>query len=80
MNTYYVWTNYANWRINLELIGGYEIEEKTDAEQIEDLAREFIGLNDSDNNSLMSDYAAACLSEVNWHEIAEALNEVIIEP
>ena len=77
------WTNYATWRVNLEIIDGYDWYEceHVDADYVKELVEDavFGGLV-SNGNSLVEDYANAFLSEVNYHEIAENLiNESINE-
>ena len=82
--TYNGWTNYATWRVNLEIFDGFDPREHfTDASNdeawIDDLAENLkvyaddyiIYNNESSTNSLMADYARAFLSDVNWHEIAQ---------
>ena len=82
------WTNYATWRINLEIFddtslddfGG--IEDKVDpdlvcaytlGEALKERAEYYIEL--SSDKGLARDYALAFLSDVNWHEIAEHMIE-----
>jgi hypothetical protein len=69
--TYNGWTNYATWRVNLELFDGSE--EAWTAESAKDFAEEIIYSTTSEG--VASDYALAFLSEVNWYEIAEHYNE-----
>ena len=67
------WTNYATWRVNLEIIDGidwYECEH-VDADYVKELVEDIVFSQHEE--SLMSDYANAFLSEVNYHEIAENL-------
>ena len=78
-NKYNGWTNYATWRINLELFDGYEIENEVDHQEVEEMAEEFIFSLASDDTTLMQDYAHAFIAEANWYEIAEALNEQLQE-
>jgi hypothetical protein len=80
-STYNGWTNYATWRVNLEIFDGLEHEEMFDlglpVEQLrhvlQDYAEETIAMSVSDPNApnLAYDYAMAFLSEVNWYELAE---------
>lgn len=88
------WSNYATWRIALEMVDGarYEYAEcgtKFDtlselAENIksdcEDLICDEVG---ECSKSFMNDYAIAFLSMVNWYEIAENIagdnSSIIIE-
>jgi hypothetical protein len=69
--TYNGWTNYATWRVNLELFDGSE--EAWTAESAKDFAEEIIYSTTSEG--VARDYALAFLSEVNWYEIAEHYNE-----
>lgn len=66
------WTNYATWRVNLEMIDGNEYLAGYDAEELKDWCAEII---DEQGKGLARDYAQAFLSEVNWYEIANHLRE-----
>ena len=65
-NTYNGWTNYATWRVNLEMFDGGEWR-NCDADDFKMMAEE--SMQDS-ASGLALDYALAFLSDVNWHEIA----------
>jgi len=70
------WTNYATWRVNLEIFDGFDISEYSKdtyelSEQLKDYAEEVI-FGDQDG-TLIASYAFAFISEVNWYEIAEHL-------
>ena len=74
--TYNGWTNYATWRVNLELFDGYEIQgNEITGEYVEEIAESFIFEASTSDTSIMEDYARAFLSDVNWDEIAEHLND-----
>lgn len=77
------WTNYATWRVNLEIIDGYDWYEceHVDADYVKELVEDAVfGTLIGNGNGLVEDYANAFLSEVNYHEIAENLiNESINE-
>lgn len=69
------WTNYATWRVNLEMFDGQPVEvlhEITDpwglGQYCRELALEYMAEQAS---GLALDYAEAFLSEVNWTEIAQ---------
>jgi len=78
------WTNYATWRINLEIFDNMELGDFWgfhDAEEVEayelgevlkDYAEEVI-LQDSNVDSLAFSYALAFISDVNWTEIAQSI-------
>ena len=61
------WTNYATWRVNLELFDG------SDQFWTADSARDFVEeiIIDSTPEGVARDYALAFIADVNWHEIAE---------
>lgn len=79
MASYNGWTNYATWRVNLEIFDGMEITEyfrkKPEIHDVMDWAKEFSNelLEMDAKQGLALDYARAFISEVNWHEIAEHL-------
>ena len=77
------WTNYATWRVNLEIIDGYDWYEceHVDADYVKELVEDAVfGTLIGNGNGLVESYAHAFLSEVNYHEIAENLiNESINE-
>lgn len=79
MSDYNGWTNYATWRVNLEIFDGFDPrdywqgahEDAYDLGQtLKDHAEEILMLND-DANTLTYSYAMAFLSDVNWTEIAQ---------
>ena len=77
--TYNGWTNYSTWRVNLEMFDGMHSDidgEKVTSESCrayaEDAVLEFGNI---DSTSLAGSYALAFLDKVNWHEIADHLNE-----
>jgi hypothetical protein len=84
--TYNGWTNYATWRVNLEIFDGVDLKNicmfyKTSpdaydiSQQLKDYAEEIIFLDShiggKTPSSLLEDYARAFLEDVNWKEIAE---------
>lgn len=74
------WTNYATWRVNLEMFDNspwrYELPKDITPEQCQEMVEDFI--YDSADN-LVQGWAMAFLSEVNWHEIAEHMRDEIAE-
>ena len=82
------WTNYATWRVNLEvcedLCNSYV--ENVSFESIESLAgqlkeeTEEIVTNYGQLDGLAVDYAMAFLSDVDWYEIAKHWEDDLIAP
>lgn len=68
------WTNYATWRVNLEMFDGRDCASGNDldaydlGQSLREVAIELVG---EESRGLAYDYAVAFLDEVNWYEIAE---------
>ena len=81
MSKYNGWTNYATWRVNLEIFDGFDITEigwhKLDdydlAQSLKEHANETLELEGKEG--IVLDYARAFISDVNWYEIAKSLRE-----
>lgn len=85
--TYQGWSNYATWRINLEIISDYisygledcrdewlDMEQSDLAQQLEAYVNELLD-EEAPSESLVRSYADAFINEVNWREIAESVQE-----
>ena len=64
--TYNGWTNYATWRINLELFDGSE--GPWDHHSAKEFAEEII--YSTTTEGVARDYALAFIADVDWYEIA----------
>ena len=77
-NDYNGWTNYATWRINLELFSDMEVTDYFDelptTEMLEDYVENVV-FDHSGNMGLMEDYARAFLCNVNYHEIYDHIKD-----
>jgi hypothetical protein len=81
MSQYNGWTNYATWRVNLEIFDAMTAQDLTgrhvnSAAEVKDAASEYaevVVFDSFKEGSLMEDYARAFLSDVNWWEIANHL-------
>lgn len=69
--------NYETWRVMLEILG--DIEWDADEEVTEDLLEEIVNdvvfNNSVEKDCLAADYARSFLSNVNYYELAEIINE-----
>ena len=83
MSDYNGWTNYATWRVNLEIFDGWDPcdcghDSSTSAYDLglslKDIAEELLA-TDTDPEGLAYSYAMAFLSDVNWTEIARHMIE-----
>lgn len=78
-NTYNGWTNYATWRVNLEIFDGLDPREmdwhKLDtydlSQCLKDYANEILEIDAKEG--LAMDYARAFIENVDWREIARAM-------
>jgi hypothetical protein len=84
--TYNGWTNYATWRVNLEIFDGHQLSDfpfdqgaSDDAELIDpyelsqalqNYVEDYIYEAGGGENNIAVSYALAFLSDVNWYEIA----------
>jgi len=68
------WTNYATWRVNLEMFDGADYASDNDLDAY-DLGQMLRGVAEDllseQGSEMVLDYALAFLSDVNWHEIAQ---------
>jgi hypothetical protein len=81
-NRYNGWTNYATWRVNLEIFDGIDLEYFTDeigtgdvyalSKRLEEFADNVISADGTAEGTAV-DYARAFLADVNFYEIAEHL-------
>jgi hypothetical protein len=82
------WTNYATWRVNLEIFDGFDVEDyysnldQDDAhglgQSLRDYAEQVIfECGECNPNTLAGSYAMAFLDDVNWYEIAKHMLEEI---
>jgi hypothetical protein len=79
--TYNGWTNYATWRVRLEILDGLDVRDMYPTEVADDDAYTLGELLEEYADSVVTqygelqglavDYARAFLKDVNWHEIAE---------
>lgn len=92
-NTYNGWTNYATWRVNLEILDDYVASlvgdgpqwDDTDAcaSALEEVVDEVLTQWGEIKDGLTLDYARAFVSDVNYREIAETIladNPELFEP
>lgn len=80
MTDYNGWTNYATWRVNLEMIDGLDpsdlMIDETDPYYLGQYLKEWcMDALEAETNgkdlSLVMSYAMAFLADVNWREIAQ---------
>lgn len=83
MEKYNGWTNYATWRVNLEIFDGTTLEDMSwdeyeDAYELGQVMKDYVEeilCQDCDPSRLAHSYAMAFLNDVNWTEIANSMIE-----
>jgi len=71
MSKYNGWTNYATWRVNLEIFDGGNWD-RYSAQDLKEFVQDHL---ESTSSGLALDYALAFIDDVNWHEIAKSLRD-----
>ena len=69
------WTNYATWRVNLELLDGMSAEEfgitRENADDAHEIVKEYVEqLTDEYPDGFVKDYCMSFLGDVDWRDIA----------
>ena len=79
MSQYNGWTNYATWRVNLEILGDIEFNQHVSADYLKEITEDcvFSNYEMQSGSNLIEDYARAFIDKVNYYEIAEHINEEI---
>ena len=81
MTQYNGWTNYATWRVNLEIFDGTTLRDlslhRRDLWEVKSALKEYAQdvIEHDCKNDLTLSYARAFLDDVDWHEIAQHLME-----
>ena len=71
------WTNYATWRVNMEIFGDIDFDEIVSADSLKEIVEDvvFSQYELCNGSHLVEDYARSFISEVNFYEIAQGINE-----
>jgi len=69
--------NYETWRVMLEILGDIEWDddEEVTANILEEIVSDVVFSNSVEKDCLAADYARSFLSNVNYYELAETINE-----
>tara|TARA_R110001599_G_scaffold126319_1_gene299389 strand:- start:28 stop:279 length:252 start_codon:yes stop_codon:yes gene_type:complete len=75
------WSNYATWRVNLEILGDIEYEEEVTEDYLKEIVEDvvFSRFEMGVGSHLVEDYARAFVDDVNYYEIAAAINDGITD-
>ena len=69
--------NYETWRVMLEILGDIEWDDDEDvtADLLEEIVDDVVFSNSVEKDCLAASYARSFLSNVNYYELAEIINE-----
>ena len=67
------WSNYATWRINLEILGDIEFDHPVTYDYLEEIVEDVVFTNKTEGG-LAEDYARAFIEQVDFIEIASEIN------
>lgn len=79
------WTNYATWRVNLEIFDGMTARDLTcrhvnSPAEVAEAAEAYVdNILTSTSSDLALGYALAFIADVNWQEIADSLMIDLVE-
>jgi hypothetical protein len=81
MSKYNGWTNYATWRVNLEIFDGFDPKDywsgsdRWEAYDLGDFLKGYAEelIESSSTEGLARDYALTFLSDVDWRQIASRM-------
>jgi hypothetical protein len=78
--SYNGWTNYATWRVNLEIFDGIDLRDmdwhKLDRYDLGMALKDYaLDLVEGGANTLAREYARAFLADVEWYEIGDAMRD-----
>ena len=67
------WSNYATWRINLEILEDIEFDHPVTYDYLEEIVEDAVFTNKTEGG-LAEDYARAFIAQVDFREIASEIN------
>jgi len=67
------WSNYATWRINLEILGDIEFDHPVTYDYLEEVVEDVVFTNKTEGG-LAEDYARAFIEQVDFRERASGIN------
>jgi hypothetical protein len=75
------WTNYATWRVNLEIFSDFDLDDwcldMLDTNELAGWMKDYTAeaIEQTSTPGLARDYALAFLSDVNWQELAQTARD-----
>jgi hypothetical protein len=73
------WTNFGTWKVYADILSDIEFDEYVDALMLQELVDDvvFSQFNMKDGSHFVEEFAKAFISEVNYYEIADNINDEI---
>tara|TARA_R100001530_G_scaffold18384_1_gene15684 strand:+ start:273 stop:554 length:282 start_codon:yes stop_codon:yes gene_type:complete len=71
------WANYETWRVNLEIFEGVTWDEPVTPTSLKEYVEETVYDLHANDETVVTGWALAFISGVNWWEIAQNINETI---
>tara|TARA_R110000772_G_scaffold12252_2_gene37610 strand:- start:912 stop:1238 length:327 start_codon:yes stop_codon:yes gene_type:complete len=73
------WSNYQTWKINNEILVDIEFDHPVTCDYLEKIVNaEVFRSHHSRKSTLMESYARSFISEVNFEELADAINSAVL--
>lgn len=71
------WSNYATWKINLEILGDLNFDYTVQPSELKEIVEDCVFTNPNTSNipRLVEDYARSFLADVDYIELATTYNE-----
>ena len=68
------WTNYATWKVNLDIVRKIQFDEPITAEEVAHIVESTLFDGHTTSSSYVESYARAFIDQVDYSEIADAIN------
>ena len=79
MKGYNGYSNYATWRVQLEILDGIEWEAPVKAGDLQDIVEDAVFNNTVEKDCLAASYASVFLNDVNYYELERIINQEMQE-
>lgn len=73
------YSNYATWRVQLEILDGIEWEAPVKADDLQEIVEDVVFNNTVEKDCLAADYARSFLGDVNYYELERIINQEMQE-
>lgn len=77
--SYNGYTNYETWRVQLEILDGIEFDYIVTPETLKEITEDIVFSGVVDDRKLCTDFANNFLDKVNYHELANLINDELLD-